>query len=988
MMKKVNSLLCFILSFVVFSSIASADEWASSGMVAQRFYDHAHRNNPQAIARMQRNGYHIDSMDMSGDTAYCLAVKKKDRRAIALLKLYGANIEHNCMRQFSEAKKLEYNKGFVWKNRYIVGGALITGGAVALAAGMGGSGGGSSGEGTGTEDSGGSGENPGDSGTPGGDDFSDGENPGDGSTPGGDEIPPVGELTYLDPIDYETPEYKKGNFLSQINASTAYSRLYGIDESGKLASYLKNVKVGVLDTGVYAANTDFANTNITGFNQDYGPCRGSDRSNCWYFENGEAIANIDGSPEDYFFPISQEDFNKWAAEYNADYDWDSNSTNFNPERPIVNGDEITNSGTMHGTHVAGIIAADKNEENMHGVAFSNVSIVAGRWDLKTPVTTAINKMVDMGAQVINMSFGTDARLLDASLLDGLAPGDLMYNDVVAPIYDQYMLGFEKIAANNVIAVMAAGNESQNNPGLFNGIPLLEVFSSSLKNLFVTVVATDSSGKLASYSNKCGVTKEYCIAAPGGKDGDFIWSTGTYNYSMVGQAGTSQATPVVSGSIALLMGAYPYLTPKQIVELIFETANKTGEYADANTYGQGMLDLGEATNPQGYLGTFGGNNVGSASERINIASSSITVPAVFKEALVSNMPKSLTAFDKYNRPFAVNFASLVRTTHSGEKNFKNDLYNFTRRQPKQTVQADGFSFGFAPSSYNNTDSGLGIIDVAYEGEVHKTSFFFAENSQYSSGSYTDKAMFNPYLSMNEAYGVESKLSFDKLGLKMGFMTGENGLYDGDEDYNDSNFDSRSYAFNTEVSYQISPKFNLSAVSGMLAEDDAMLGLNGSGALDIGDSNTFYTGLMLSWQPNAKWSFGGAYYHGWTDASDVTNSMIRTSRLASSSFALDGHYNLNKTDVIGFQISSPLRIYDGHADFNIATGRDNYSDKIYRENVRADLKPSAREYKFAMYHNREIKEDVLFKGEIAVRLNPEHQQDAETDYRAMFGLSWAF
>ena len=357
-------------------------------------------------------------------------------------------------------------------------------------------------------------------------------------------------------------------------------------------------------------------------------------------------------------------------------------------------------------------------------------------------------------------------------------------------------------------------------------------------------------------------------------------------------------------------------------------------------------------------------------------------------MVSNMPKSLTAFDKYNRPFAVNFASLVRTTHSGEKNFKNDLYNFTRRQPKQTVQADGFSFGFAPSSYNNTDSGLGIIDVAYEGETHKTSFFFAENSQYSSGSYTDKAMFNPYLSMNEAYGVESKLSFDKLGLKMGFMTGENGLYDGDEDYNDSNFDSRSYAFNTEVSYQISPKFNLSAVSGMLAEDDAMLGLNGSGALDIGDSNTFYTGIMLSWQPNAKWSFGGAYYHGWTDASDVTNSMIRTSRLASSSFALDGHYNLNKTDVIGFQISSPLRIYDGHADFNIATGRDNYSDKIYRENVRADLKPSAREYKFAMYHNREIKEDVLFKGEIAVRLNPEHQQDAETDYRAMFGLSWAF
>ena len=968
-MKKINSLLCVLLSLVVFSTVASAEEWASSGMVAQRFYDYAHRNSPQAIARMQRNGYHIDSMDNTGDTAYCIAIKKKDKRASALLKLYGANVNHNCMRQFSEAKKLEYNKGFVWKNKYIVGGALITGGAVALAAGMGGGGGGS-GVGSGGNDP---------------------SVPGGG---GGDVPPPDGDLTYLNPVDYETKEYKKGNFLSQIKASTAYSRLYGIDGNGNLNSYLEHVKVGVLDTGVYATNSDFANTNITGFNKDYGPCRGSNRTNCWYYENNKAVANIEGEDVPYEFDISKEDFDNWVAEYNEDYVW--NYSDFNPERHIYLVDDdgryvvdddgnyiITNPTSMHGTHVAGIIAADKNGADMHGVAFSNSQIIAGRWDMKIPATIVINDMVARGAQIINMSFGADATMYDASIMaDGTLPASYNFLD------SEFIQGVRNAAANNVITVMAAGNESYHNPGLLNGVPLLTEFNEILKNLFVTVVAVDSSGEIAPYSNRCGVTKEYCIAAPGGKDGDLIWSTGTYDYSMVGQAGTSMAAPVVSGSLALLMGAYPYLTPKQIVELMFETANKEGRYADENTYGQGMLDLAEATNPQGYLGTFGGNNVGPASERVNIASSAITVPAVFKEALVSNMPKSLTAFDKYNRPFAVNFASLVRTTHSGEKNFKNDLYNFTRHQPKQTVQAEGFSFGFAPSSYNNTDSGLGIIDVAYEGEIHKTSFFFAENSQYGSGSYTDKAMFNPYLSMNEAYGVESKLSFDKLGLKMGFMTGENGLYDGDEDYNDSNFDSRSYAFNTEVSYQISPKFNLSAVSGMLAEDDAMLGLNGSGALDIGDSNTFYTGVMLSWQPNAKWSFGGAYYHGWTDASDVTNSMIRTSRLASSSFALDGHYNLNKTDVIGFQISSPLRIYDGHADFNIATGRDNYSDKIYRENVRADLKPSAREYKFAMYHNREIKEDVLFKGEIAVRLNPEHQQDAETDYRAMFGLSWAF
>ena len=36
----------------------------------------------------------------------------------------------------------------------------------------------------------------------------------------------------------------------------------------------------------------------------------------------------------------------------------------------------------------------------------------------------------------------------------------------------------------------------------------------------------------------------------------------------------------------------------------------------------------------------------------------------------------------------------------------------------------------------------------------------------------------------------------------------------------------------------------------------------------------------------------------------------------------------------------------------------------------------------------KKDILLKSEFALRLNPEHQSDAETDYRAMIGLSWAF
>ena len=88
------------------------------------------------------------------------------------------------------------------------------------------------------------------------------------------------------------------------------------------------------------------------------------------------------------------------------------------------------------------------------------------------------------------------------------------------------------------------------------------------------------------------------------------------------------------------------------------------------------------------------------------------------------------------------------------------YNFSRQQPKTTVATEGFTFGFAPSAYNNTDSGMGIIDMSYQGDNYKTSFFFAENSEYSSGVYQNKTLFNPYLAMNNVYGLSNSLQFDK------------------------------------------------------------------------------------------------------------------------------------------------------------------------------------------------------------------------------------
>lgn len=51
-----------------------------------------------------------------------------------------------------------------------------------------------------------------------------------------------------------------------------------------------------------------------------------------------------------------------------------------------------------------------------------------------------------------------------------------------------------------------------------------------------------------------------------------------------------ATPAVAGSVALLMGYYPWLSAQNVAYILLETANDQGEYADSAKYGQGALDL--------------------------------------------------------------------------------------------------------------------------------------------------------------------------------------------------------------------------------------------------------------------------------------------------------------------------------------------------------------------------------------------------------------
>jgi len=231
----------------------------------------------------------------------------------------------------------------------------------------------------------------------------------------------------------------------------------------------------------------------------------------------------------------------------------------------------------HGTHVAGIIAANKdNNIGIAGVAPDAQLVVAKALNAagegsEEDINAGIKWVVDHGAKVVNLSLG-DPNFVFTSLL-GTGMRD----------------GIEYAWTHGAVPVVAAGNSD-----LFG----LGLGSSNYGDLDAIVVgATGPDDTVTSYSSPIGSAK-WGILAPGGagdgnKDHD-IWSTfwekGKTN-SYAALAGTSMATPHVVGAVALLLAEG--LTPQQAIDRLIKTADS--KVACDNC--KGRLDLAKATAPQ-------------------------------------------------------------------------------------------------------------------------------------------------------------------------------------------------------------------------------------------------------------------------------------------------------------------------------------------------------------------------------------------------------
>ena len=319
-------------------------------------------------------------------------------------------------------------------------------------------------------------------------------------------------------------------------------------------------------------------------------------------------------------------------ELDGKYKWYKDYTRYN--------DTVDNGGNTqyHGTHVAGIIASKKDGTGTHGVAYNselvgaNVDYYGKGWISKNQAQNALHDFAklksptadggeEMNIVAVNMSFNTPQLFTDSngSTVTQLSDGTYSASEVTNKIVGNGAgdARYWKVATDNdIILVNSAGNagyEHAGDPGIWavekdsNGNLVLGGKMIIVGNWDGSSVNGNKAGHVCldinTANNTCNDTtkiSDFYILAPGNNIKSTVpVGSGYTNY--MNSSGTSMAAPHVTGAFGVLHQMWPYMKGENLVQLVLNTADKNLTGYNVNVHGQGLLDLDEATKPQGAIG---------------------------------------------------------------------------------------------------------------------------------------------------------------------------------------------------------------------------------------------------------------------------------------------------------------------------------------------------------------------------------------------------
>jgi hypothetical protein len=227
----------------------------------------------------------------------------------------------------------------------------------------------------------------------------------------------------------------------------------------------------------------------------------------------------------------------------------------------------------HGTSIAGVAAAARNDSGIMGVAWAARLAVmradSGRCDngcayTDSAIAAGLQGAADAGARVISLSLGG-------------TPGT-----------PTLRTAFVRTAQAGALLVVSAGNDSAAEVD-----PLATAAIANAGRAVIIAGAVDQSGVLADFSNRAGAAQDQYLAAVGVRVRSFDHTGAAFLYS-----GTSYAAPTIAGAVAVLAQAFPTLTAPQIADILLRSADDAGAPGTDAVYGRGILNLGRALAPAG------------------------------------------------------------------------------------------------------------------------------------------------------------------------------------------------------------------------------------------------------------------------------------------------------------------------------------------------------------------------------------------------------
>ena len=708
---------------------------------------------------------------------------------------------------------------------------------------------------------------------------------------------------------------------------------------------------------------------------------------------------------------------------------------------------VRDCDVFHGTWVSGILAANRDagpsaDLNMHGVAFDARLLVLGiplgssppsyrPVDLSDPESWA-----EFDAFFSGLYAELNPQVAAANLSFGVSGGIERYSEAelraAFPSTIQTMAQADLPAADRTIYVWAAGNardvpHADGTPEPAESVEISSGFPYRIPELrghwlAVAALNTDS-GEIAEFSNRCGVAKSFCLAAPGtlirgpypseSPDSDGV--------RYVRTSGTSGAAPIVTGGVALLTQRFRgQLGADEIVARLLATANKTGIYADSDVYGQGLLDLDAATRPRMRTQILTGASFDGPAAAEDL--SSLAGGPAFGDALARGLAgRELAAFDQLDAPFFRPLGGYLRQPGAARARVEDRLRSLGSDPrgglawnrpgaPELRARFERVPLGYRESGDRRLRRSLASPDAAEDrlGALSLSaplgrgtaflgmrghpgwSFGLHAAGVVEPGAFSDSRAFaSPFLSLARDGGV--------AGLELPLAGGalRAAAFRGAAQWGEWRNPDRSRAAGALMEYRFRDSSGAGAVpkglafqAGWLRESERLMGSRPRGAFGALRGRTGFAGASAHWSLGPRWSAFAAAHAGWSRPEISDQGLLRdVSSLWTSSFGLGiaGRGLLHRGDRLSLRLSQPLRVESGRAKLVWAAGRTR-DRQLRLERAALALEPSGRQLDLELSYARPWARGSAHFAALAIR-NPDHTRQAP-EFALLFRFGRSF